>query len=61
MADNIYVGPRKRTERTAMREAVRMSDEWWAKLGYPEKRVRAVSARRLTSVKGWSVTVEYIR
>lgn len=61
VSDNVYVGPRKRTERTAMAEAVRMSEDWWERIGRPGIKYRATAIRRLTSVKGWSVTVERTR
>lgn len=59
MKDLIYVGPRKRTERTAKAEAERMVNDWWARLGYPDHRVRAVAATRKRD-RSWTVEVERI-
>lgn len=48
MIELCYVGSHKRTERTAMAEAVRVVEDWWARIGRPDVRIEALSARRLT-------------
>jgi len=61
MTDQVFVGyPRKRTERTAAAEAVRMTNEWWAGLGHPEVRVEATGVVKRMRSGGWSVEVRRI-
>jgi hypothetical protein len=65
MSDQVWVGyPRKRTPKTAMAEAVRMQEQWWAGIGRPGIHYRALSADRRSYTdgpSGWVVTIERVR
>lgn len=57
IVSHAYVGPDRRTERAAMRHAERTVRDYRRRVGLPRRKITAKSARRITSVPGWSVEI----
>lgn len=57
MSDSIYIGPEQRTAQAARREAERVVNDWWSRIGRPDVRVRAIAAERRHD-GSWRVRVE---
>ena len=54
----VAVSARKRTEQSAMREAVAIEERWWADIGFPS--VRAVAVRAERRPRGWRVAIALV-
>jgi hypothetical protein len=54
MIEHAYIGPRKRTEKTAMEAAKREGERWWKEVGSPHT-VTPIRARRIKNPVGWIV------